>query len=101
LIPKAALIAVLVDPNYAGFSMESPEIEAAGRALGRQLLFVKAANESEFAAASQVSPRPAPAHYWLQAGPSSPANIGRSSRWWRAMASRRSTPSASTPKRVG
>jgi putative ABC transport system substrate-binding protein len=32
LVPKAAIIAVLLDPNYIGFEAELPAIEAAGRA---------------------------------------------------------------------
>ena len=48
LTPGAAVIAVLMDPNYAGFVRELPDVEAAGRAIGRQIVVVNAANESEF-----------------------------------------------------
>jgi putative ABC transport system substrate-binding protein len=51
LIPEAAVIAVLVDPNYAEIGLVVKEAEAAGRNMGRQLLIVKAASESEFDAA--------------------------------------------------
>lgn len=51
LVPKAALIAVLVDPNYVGFVRELPDLEAAGRAVGREVVEVKAENESELHAA--------------------------------------------------
>ena len=50
LVPKPAIIAVLMDP---GFATELPGVEAAGRALGRQLLVImmKAASERELDAA--------------------------------------------------
>jgi putative ABC transport system substrate-binding protein len=51
LVPKAAVIAVLVDPNQPEVGIESREAEAAGRAIGRQTLIVKAASEREFDAA--------------------------------------------------
>ena len=51
LVPKAAIIAVLSDPNYPAFEVELPSIEAAGRALGRRVVGVKAASEAEFAPA--------------------------------------------------
>jgi putative ABC transport system substrate-binding protein len=38
---------VLLDPNYAGFVRELPDLEAAGRAVGRKILEVKAENEGE------------------------------------------------------
>jgi putative tryptophan/tyrosine transport system substrate-binding protein len=51
LAPKAAIIAVLGDPNQPELEFELQEIEAAGRAIGRQILIVKAASEREFNAA--------------------------------------------------
>jgi ABC-type uncharacterized transport system substrate-binding protein len=50
LVPKAAIIAVLMDPEFA---TELPAVEEAGRALGRKLLVIvmKAASESELDAA--------------------------------------------------
>ncbi len=48
LMPNAAVIAVLMDPNYAGFVRELPDVDAAGRAIGRQIIVVNAANENEF-----------------------------------------------------
>ena len=51
LVPKAAVIAVLVDPNQPEIELELREAEAAGRAIGRQILIVKAASEREFNAA--------------------------------------------------
>jgi ABC-type uncharacterized transport system substrate-binding protein len=51
LAPKAAVIAVLGDPSQPELAVELREIEAAGRAIGRQILVVKAANERELNAA--------------------------------------------------
>ena len=48
MAPKAAIIAVLMDPKFA---TELPAIEGAGRALGRQILVLNAASESELDAA--------------------------------------------------
>ena len=51
LIPKAAVIAVLLEPNQPEIGVELEEVEAAGRAIGRKILIVKAASEREFNAA--------------------------------------------------
>jgi putative ABC transport system substrate-binding protein len=48
LIPKAAVFAVLGDVNYPAFQPELPDVEAAGRALGRQIVVVKVSSEGEF-----------------------------------------------------
>jgi putative tryptophan/tyrosine transport system substrate-binding protein len=51
LVPKAPVIAVLLDPNQLESDIELQEAEAAGRAIGREILIVKAASEREFDAA--------------------------------------------------
>jgi putative ABC transport system substrate-binding protein len=51
LVPGAAVIAVLLDPGYPGFRTELPNILAAGRALGHEVIVVEAASEREFEAA--------------------------------------------------
>jgi putative tryptophan/tyrosine transport system substrate-binding protein len=51
LVPKAAIIAVLGDPNQPELEAELREIETAGRAIGREILIVKAASERELNAA--------------------------------------------------
>jgi putative tryptophan/tyrosine transport system substrate-binding protein len=51
LAPNAAIIAVLGDPNLPELEVELRDLEAAGRAIGRQILVVKAARETEFNAA--------------------------------------------------
>jgi putative ABC transport system substrate-binding protein len=47
LVPKPAVIALLWDPNIRGSERQLRDIEAAARALGRQVLIVKAGTESE------------------------------------------------------
>jgi putative ABC transport system substrate-binding protein len=51
LVPSAAVIGTLLDPNQLESDMESREVQAAGRAIGRKILIVKAASEGEFNAA--------------------------------------------------
>jgi putative ABC transport system substrate-binding protein len=51
LAPNAAVVAVLLDPNYAGFVRELPDLAAAGRSLGRQIVELTAANDGEVEAA--------------------------------------------------
>ena len=51
LVPKAAIIAMLGDPNYSEIELVAKEAEEAGRTIGRQVLIVKAASEREFNAA--------------------------------------------------
>ena len=46
LVPKAALVAVLADPNYGGAEADLQGAEAAGRALGKQIMVVKAAGQA-------------------------------------------------------
>ena len=48
LVPKAAVIAVLLDPNQLESDIELREAETAGRAIGRQILIVKVVSEREF-----------------------------------------------------
>ena len=51
LVPKAALVAVLADPNYGGAEADLQGAEAAGRVLGKQIMVEKAAGQAEFDAA--------------------------------------------------
>jgi putative ABC transport system substrate-binding protein len=49
LVPTTKVIAVLGDPkNYSAFELELPALLEAGRALGRQIVVVKANDEREF-----------------------------------------------------
>jgi putative ABC transport system substrate-binding protein len=48
VVPKATIIAVLSDSNYPAFEAELPDIETAGRALGRRVVLMKAATEADF-----------------------------------------------------
>ena len=51
LVPGAAPIAVLSDPNCPGSEATVPNVVAAGRAIGRQVVIVKAASARDFDAA--------------------------------------------------
>ena len=51
LVPQAALIAFLLDPTAPEAELQARDMEQAGRAVGRQILIVKAASEREFNAA--------------------------------------------------
>ena len=91
LAPKASTIAVLGDANEPELEIELREIEAAGRALGRQILVVKAeANMNSMPCPVQWCER-APARCLSVVAHSSSLDVGNSSRWrpathcWRAI----------------
>jgi putative tryptophan/tyrosine transport system substrate-binding protein len=44
LVPTASVIAVLRDPNFLEFEVESRDLEEAGRVIGRQILMVNVAH---------------------------------------------------------
>jgi putative ABC transport system substrate-binding protein len=47
LVPRAALVALLVDPTFPDSEFELSDAEAAAGAIGRRILITKAANERE------------------------------------------------------
>jgi putative ABC transport system substrate-binding protein len=51
LVPKATVVAVFGDPGYPAFDAGLPDLEAAARAMGLQILVVRVARSSEFEAA--------------------------------------------------
>ena len=51
MVPKAELIAVLQDPNFAVRQTETSEIETAARNLGQKIITFEAGNEQEIDAA--------------------------------------------------
>jgi putative tryptophan/tyrosine transport system substrate-binding protein len=51
LVPKAAVLGVLLDPNNRASEAQLSGVEEAGRVIGRQILIVKAASEQDFNAA--------------------------------------------------
>jgi putative tryptophan/tyrosine transport system substrate-binding protein len=51
LVPKTTAIAVLLDPNSVESDIQAQHAEEAGRAMGKEILIVKTANEGEFTAA--------------------------------------------------
>jgi len=48
LVPKATMIAVLVDPNFPSAETQSREMEEAARSLGLKLLVLKTGSERDF-----------------------------------------------------
>jgi len=44
LMPKASIIALLINPNYQGSAPEAVTVQAAARAIGRQLLVLNASS---------------------------------------------------------
>jgi putative ABC transport system substrate-binding protein len=69
LAPKAATIAVLGDANQPELDVELSDIEAAGRAIGRQILIVKVGSEREFNASFATIVRAGASALLLRAGP--------------------------------
>jgi putative ABC transport system substrate-binding protein len=51
LVPKAALIGVLGDPNHSAFETELPDLVAAARIIDRQIVIARAASERDLDAA--------------------------------------------------
>ena len=64
LVPKAETIAVLQDPNFVAYDVETREIEEAARTMGQKIVIFKAAREQEidsaFSAIMQIRCRCAP-----------------------------------------
>jgi ABC-type uncharacterized transport system substrate-binding protein len=54
LVPNAAVIAALLDPNQLESDIELQEAESAGHAIGRKILIVRAASEHEFSDAFET-----------------------------------------------
>jgi len=48
LVPKAAVIGVLVNPNYAQAQAQEAEVQEAARTIGRQIVLVHASSEADF-----------------------------------------------------
>ncbi len=67
LVPSAAIIAVLQDPNWPGTAIQMPDIEKTARQLGKTLVVVKAASEGDLAQAFETI-RSSGAHALLVGG---------------------------------
>jgi putative ABC transport system substrate-binding protein len=89
LTPKGSAIAVLLDPNYPEGGSELPAVEAAARGFGRPVMVVRTESERDFEGAFAGLSEQVPVPSWSTAVRSSQANGRRSSRWPRAMPSRR------------
>jgi ABC-type uncharacterized transport system substrate-binding protein len=69
LAPKAAVIAVLLDPNFPGASAELQGVEEARRTIGPQIVIVKAASEGEFNSAFAAIVRAGAGALYVGGGP--------------------------------
>jgi putative ABC transport system substrate-binding protein len=57
LLPRTTVMALLLEPNFAGAKAERQELETAAQAMGRQILVIEVANEGEFERASATIAR--------------------------------------------
>jgi putative tryptophan/tyrosine transport system substrate-binding protein len=69
LVPKAEIIAVLQDPNFAAHDAETREIEEATRAIGTKIVIFKAAREQEIDPAFSAIMRSGAVALHVGAGP--------------------------------
>jgi len=69
LVPKAEIIAVLQDPNFAAHDAETREIEEATRAIGAKIVIFKAAREQEIDSAFLAIMRSGAGALHVGAGP--------------------------------
>jgi ABC-type uncharacterized transport system substrate-binding protein len=97
LLPNAAVIAVIVNPNNANAGPELDETQVAARMLGLQLMVLPASTEREIdtAFASLVERRAAA--LFVLAMRSCAAGVINSSRWLRVMRYQRATSCVSMP----
>jgi putative tryptophan/tyrosine transport system substrate-binding protein len=81
LMPKAALIAVLVNPNFQQAETQSREVQEAARTIGQQILILKASNERDVDKAFAPSSKNGPMHSSSPPILSSPIGAVSSLRW--------------------
>jgi putative ABC transport system substrate-binding protein len=81
LVPKAAVIGVLQDPNGPESEIELRDAEAAARVIGRQAVIVKAGNELEFNAAFSTIVQAGASALFVGGGPFFLSHVDSSSRW--------------------
>jgi ABC-type uncharacterized transport system substrate-binding protein len=98
LVPQAAAIAVLLDPNYVESEVELRAAEAAGRAIGRQIRMVKAATERDFNAAFATIVQTGTGALVVGGGPYFQSQLPR---WRRAMRCLRSMYRLISSRRAG
>ena len=77
LVPKASLIAVLLDTNYAAFVRERPDVEASARVLGQQIVTVEVSRENDLDAAFAKIVQSGAGAMLVAVAPSSQANGGK------------------------
>jgi putative ABC transport system substrate-binding protein len=69
LVPDVAVFGVLSDPNFPGLEAEMPGLEAAGKALGRRVVALKAARRTEFEPAFAAMARAGAGAVLVSGGP--------------------------------
>jgi putative ABC transport system substrate-binding protein len=69
LVPKAEIIAVLQDPNFAVHESETREIETAARNLGQKIITFEAGNEQEIDAAFSAIAKSGAGALFIGTGP--------------------------------
>jgi len=69
LVPKAETIAVLQDPNFVAYDVETREIEEAARTMGQKIVIFKAAREQEIDSAFSAIMRSGAGALHVGAGP--------------------------------
>jgi putative ABC transport system substrate-binding protein len=84
LVPRAAAVALLVNPGYPQTERIIQDAQQAARTKGVRLHVLKAANEAEMITLFQPLPSCMPAPFSVVPIPSSSAGASRSWRWHRA-----------------
>ena len=101
LIPNAAVIAQLLDPNLPETARMQGDAHEAARSLGRQLLDLNASTPSELTPRLPPSASSALARFWSVAIHSFQVGGSKLLRWRRGMPFRPCTQTANLSKRAG
>ena len=79
MIPKAEIIGVLVNPNYAAIESQLRDVQDAAAHLGLRLVIVRANTESDFDTAFSTSRHSVPVRCWFAPPLSSTPDVSSSS----------------------
>jgi putative ABC transport system substrate-binding protein len=79
MAPKAGVVGVLVNPNYAAAESQLRDVQDSAAHLGLQLIIVRANTENEFAPRSRRSSRSVAVRSWFVLPHSS---IAVANSWW-------------------
>jgi len=98
LVPKAAVIGLLVNPTSANAEVQLKDVPAAARTLGLQIVVQNASSERDFEAATPHLPSSAPARSSSAPTLSSTAGVNNSRRWRSVTRCPRCTRTVNTPR---